>query len=244
MSSFFVAGTDTDVGKTNACRAIIQALQAKGVRIVGYKPIACSCEESIYPVDNQSNEPKTDYDAENNSDVLTLMDATNEPVSYKEVNSYTFTHSLPMLTRDKSRIKLSKINQTLTTLVQKYQSVVVEGSFGLLTPMAEGKSFADWVVEHKMPVVLVVGIKEGCINHALLTAQVIKQLGVPLLGWVANRINPCLGHYKEVVDILEAQIDAPLLGKIPYIHKPESQKLGHYLTNIDRLMYMQTELVK
>ena len=111
MSSFFVAGTDTDVGKTTACRAIIQALQAKGIRIVGYKPIACSCEESIYPVDNQSNEPKTDYDAENNSDVLTLMDATNESVSYQEVNSYTFTHSLPMLTRDKSRIKLSKINQ-------------------------------------------------------------------------------------------------------------------------------------
>ena len=209
MSSFFVAGTDTDVGKTTACRAIIQALQAKGVRIVGYKPIACSCEEGIYPVENQSNESQTDYDAENNSDVLALMDATNEPI-----------------------------------LVQKYQSVVVEGSFGLLTPMAEGKSFADWVVEHKMPVVLVVGIKEGCINHALLTAQVIKQLGVPLLGWIANRINPCLGHYKEVVDILEAQIDAPLLGKIPYIHKPESQELGHYLTNIDRLMYMQTELVK
>ena len=143
MSSFFVAGTDTNVGKTTACRAIIQALQAKGVRIVGYKPIACSCEEGIYPVENQSNESQTDYDAENNSDVLTLMDATNEPVSYQEVNSYTFTHSLPMLTRDKSRIKLSKINQALTILVQKYQSVVVEGSFGLLTPMAEGKSFAD-----------------------------------------------------------------------------------------------------
>lgn len=244
MSSFFVAGTDTDVGKTTACRAIIQALQAKGVRIVGYKPIACSCEAGIYPIENQSNESETDYDAENNSDVLALIDATNEPVSYQEVNSYTFAHPMPMLTRDKSRIKLSKIDETLTTLVKKYQSVVVEGSFGLLTPMAEGKSFADWVVEHKMPIVLVVGIKEGCINHALLTAQVIKQLGVPLLGWIANRINPCLGHYKEVIEILEAQIDAPLLGKIPYIHKPESQELGHYLTNIDRLMYMQTELVE
>ena len=110
MSSFFVAGTDTDVGKTTACCAIIQALQAKGVRIVGYKPIACSCEEGIYPVENQSNESQTDYDADNNSDVLALMDATNEPVSYQEVNSYTFAHSLSMLTRDKSRIKLSKIN--------------------------------------------------------------------------------------------------------------------------------------
>ena len=97
MSSFFVAGTDTNVGKTTACRAIIQALQAKGVRIVGYKPIAYSCEEGIYPVENQSNESQTDYGAENNSDVLALMNVTNEPVSYQEVNSYTFAHSLPML---------------------------------------------------------------------------------------------------------------------------------------------------
>ena len=109
MSSFFVAGTDTDVGKTTACRAIIQALQAKGVRIVGYKPIACSCEAGIYPIENQADESETDYDAENNSDVLALMDATNEPVSYQEVNSYTFAHPMPMLSRDKSRIKLSKI---------------------------------------------------------------------------------------------------------------------------------------
>lgn len=118
MSSFFVAGTDTDVGKTTACRAIIQALQAKGVRIVGYKPIACSCEAGIYPIENQADESETDYDAENNSDVLALMDATNEPVSYQEVNSYTFAHPMPMLSRDKSRIKLSKIDQTLTTLVK------------------------------------------------------------------------------------------------------------------------------
>ena len=105
----------------------------------------------------------------------------------RKVNSYTFAHPMPMLICDKSRIKLSKIDQALTTLVKKYQSVVVEGSFGLLTPMAEGKSFADWVVEHKMPVVLVVGIKEGCINHALLTAQVIKA-NLACLYWVGLRI--------------------------------------------------------
>ena len=79
MSSFFVAGTDTDVGKTTACRAIIQALQAKGVRIVGYKPIACSCEEGIYPVENQSNESQTDYDAENNL-LMRLIVISSKPV--------------------------------------------------------------------------------------------------------------------------------------------------------------------
>lgn len=241
MSSFFITGTDTDVGKTTACRAIIQALQNKGVNIVGFKPIACSSEESIYPIEQ---DVASDYDNKENSDVLTLMDSTNQNVTYEEINSYTFNHTLPMLVEIKERIKLDKINKMLDKLTQKYQSVAVEGAFGLLTPMAEGKGFADWVKERNMPVVLVVGIKDGCISHALLTVQAIRNLGVPLLGWVANRVNPLLSHYAEIVEFLEENIDAPLLGKIPYLHKPETQELGRYLTNIDRLLYMQTEQVK
>lgn len=241
MSSFFITGTDTNVGKTTATRAIIQALQSKGVNIVGFKPIACSSEECVYPV---GQEFPSDYDNKENSDVVTLMNSTHQDVTYEEINSYTFDHTLPMLVEAKERIKLDKINQMLDKLSQKYQSVAVEGSFGLLTPMAENKSFADWVKARKMPVVLVVGIKDGCINHALLTAQAIQNLGVPLLGWVANRVNPLLSHYAEIVEFLENHIDAPLLGKIPYIHRPENQELGHYLTNIDRLMYVQTEQVR
>lgn len=241
MSSFFITGTDTDVGKTTACRAIIQALQSRGVNIVGFKPIACSAEESVYPTTQEST---SDYDNKENSDVLTLMDSTNQDVTYEEINSYTFNHTLPMLVEDKTRIKLNKINKMLDQLSQKYQSVAVEGAFGLLTPMAEDKGFADWVKERNMPVVLVVGIKDGCVSHALLTVQAIHSLGVPLLGWVANRVNPLLSHYAEIVEFLEEHIDAPLLGKIPYLHKPETQELGHYLTNIDRLLYVQTEQAK
>lgn len=241
MSSFFITGTDTDVGKTTACRAIIQALQDKGIKIVGFKPIACSPEERVYPVEEFA---ESDYDNKENSDVQVLMDSTHQNVTYEEVNSYTFNHSLPMLMESKKRIKVEKINKMLDKLCQKYQSVSVEGAFGLLTPMAEGKGFADWVKERNMPIVLVVGIKDGCISHALLTVQAIRTLGVPLLGWIANRVNPLLSHYAEIVDFLEEHIDAPLLGKIPYLHKPETQELGRYLTNIDRLLYMQTEQVK
>ena len=243
MSSFFVAGTDTNVGKTTACRAIIQALQNKGVQIVGYKPIACCGEEGGYPT-VQVEKNDSDYDSFSNSDVLTLMASTNQDVKYQDINSYTFTHRFPMLTEDRTRIKLEKINQDLMRLTSQYQSVAVEGSFGLVTPMSEEKSFADWIVFHKMPLVLVVGIKDGCVNHALLTVQAIQQLGVPLLGWVANRVNPLLGHYAEIISLLEKHIEAPLLGQIPYLHKPEEQELGHYLTNIEHLMYMKTELVK
>ncbi|OOF41171.1 dethiobiotin synthase [Rodentibacter rarus] len=241
MSSFFITGTDTDVGKTTVCRAIIQALQSRGINIVGFKPIACNAEEGIYPIEQNV---MGDYDNKENNDVLVLIDSTEQNVTYEEINSYTFNHSLPMLVEKKSRIKLGKINKMLDMLCQKYQSVAVEGAFGLLTPMTDNKGFADWVKERKMPVVLVVGIKDGCISHALLTVQAIQNLGVPLLGWVANRINPLLSHYSEIIDFLEKNIDAPLLGKIPYLHKPETQELGQYLTNIDRLLYMQTEQVK
>ncbi len=94
-----------------------------------------------------------------------------------------------------------------------------------------------------MPVVVVVGIKEGCINHALLTVQSIIDKGLPLLGWVANRINPGLGHYAEVIETLKQKIDAPLLGEVSYVHKPEEQDLSRFITNVDRLTYMKTELV-
>ena len=104
MSSFFVAGTDTNVGKTTACRAIIQALQNKGVQIVGYKPIACCGEEGVYPT-VQVEKNDSDYDSFSNSDVLTLMASTNQNVKYQDINSYTFTHRFPMLTEDRTRIK-------------------------------------------------------------------------------------------------------------------------------------------
>ena len=234
MSCFFVTGTDTNVGKTTASRAIIQALQNKGIKTVGYKPIACTHEEMIQR--NAILPEKTDYDSKENIDVLTLINSSNEKLSYTEANSYTFNYTLPILLAEKNRVDLGKIDRALAQLVSKYQSVVVEGSFGLLTPMDEKKSFADWILMHKMPALLVVGIKDGCINHALLTALALKTLGIPLLGWIANRINPFLGHYAEVIDILKTHINAPLIGKIPYIHKPEEQELGQYLTNIELLL--------
>lgn len=242
MSCFFVAGTDTGVGKTVCSRAIIQALQKADIQIVGYKPVACRQEETVYG--DVSAEQEDDYGAADNSDVLTLMNSTNEEVQYRDVNSYTFNSMMPILTRQSERIDIEKLNRDLNRLSSTYQTVLVEGSFGWLTPINSEYNFAEWALSRKMPVVLVVGIKEGCINHALLTAQSIWQMGLPLIGWIANRINPGLGHYAEIIEVLSRQIDAPLLGKIPYIHKPEEQELGHYITDIERLSYLKTIMAK
>ncbi|MFC0308503.1 dethiobiotin synthase [Gallibacterium trehalosifermentans] len=243
MSCFFVTGTDTNVGKTIVSRAIIQALQAQGIKIVGYKPIACGEEDSIY-TESLKDEFEVNL-SEDNKDVKTLMDSTNQPVTYQEVNSYTFTESsVPVLAAldEVSNIDINKINQDLDYLASRYQSVLVEGTYGWLTPINREVTFDKWVKDRKMPVVLVVGIKEGCVNHALLTAQSIIAAGVPLIGWVANRINPCLRHYAEIIKLLHQVIDAPLLGEIPYIHRPEQQELGHFITNLDRLTYLKTEI--
>lgn len=238
MSSFFVAGTDTNVGKTVASRAIIQALQAADVQVVGYKPIACVQSAEDLAQDSVENRL-----GQRHNDVVTLLNSTNQAVQYEEINSYTFGHTMPLFTDEGEKIQLDKLNQDLQRLNQQYQTVLVEGCYGWLSPINKHFSFADWVSAQQMPVVLVVGIKEGCINHALLTVQSILNSGVPLVGWVANRINPCLGHYAEMIHVLSEKIEAPLLGEIPYVYKPENQDLAKYITNVERLSYMKTEIL-
>ncbi|MBE2894112.1 dethiobiotin synthase [Spirabiliibacterium falconis] len=237
MSCFFVTGTDSGVGKTVVSRAIIQAMQQKQCQIVGFKPIACNSHSFSYF--NQAPQP-----SEQNADVLILLDSTKQKVSYQDINSYTLNAGqepgiVDLLSQCQS-IDINKINHDLDILMERFESVLVEGSFGWKTPITQQLFFSDWIVQRKMPVVLVVGIKEGCINHALLTAEAIANSGVNLLGWVANRINPGISNYPAIIELLLQHLNAPLLGQIPYLHHPESKELAHFMTNIDRLMYCRT----
>lgn len=234
MPSLFITGTDTNVGKTIVTRAIMQVLAKYDIPIVGYKPIACGGDDSLPIEPNQD-----DYACEDNSDVLVLQESSNQIVNYREINSYSFVHSsTPVFAAlDAVRhIYLDKLNRDLVRLQQNYPNVLVEGTYGWLTPINKDYSFADWVKLNQMPVVLVVGIKEGCVNHALLTANMIQQQGVKLVGWVANRINPGLRHYMELIELLSQKIEAPLLGQIPYVGHPENRDLSQYLQNIDSLL--------
>ncbi|MBE2896499.1 dethiobiotin synthase [Pasteurellaceae bacterium HPA106] len=237
MSCFFVTGTDSGVGKTVVSRAIIQAMQQQHCQIVGYKPVACNSHSFSYF--NQINEEN-----EQNADVLTLLESTQQAVNYQDINSYTLHAGqepgiIDLLSQCQS-IDINKINRDLDVLASRFESVLVEGSFGWKTPITQQLFFSDWVMQRKMPVVLVVGIKEGCINHALLTAESIVQCGVTLLGWVANRINPGISNYPAIIELLMKKLNAPLLGQIPYLHHPESKDLAHFITNHERLNYCRT----
>lgn len=235
MPALFITGTDTNVGKTIVTRAILQTLCANQFTAVGYKPIACGGDDAL------PTEPiQEDYASEDNPDVLILQNSSDQTVDYREINSYTFIHSsTPVFAALDAvhHIQEEKLNSDLARLQQNYPNVVVEGTYGWLTPINKDLSFADWVQRNKMPAVLVVGIKEGCVNHAFLTANAIKQQGVELIGWVANRINPGLRHYAELIELLSQKIDAPLLGQIPYIGQPHTRDLSQYLQNPTPLLH-------
>lgn len=234
MTTLFITGSDTNVGKTIVTRALLQLLAKQKIPVVGYKPIACGGDDSLPKEPNGG-----DYACEDNSDVLILQQSCEVPVSYREINSYSFIHSsTPVFAAldAVSNISSQKLDADLARLEQNYQHVLVEGTYGWLTPINKEITFSDWATQHKMPVILVVGIKEGCVNHALLTAQAIKQQGGKLIGWVANRINPGLRHYCELIELLSQRINAPLLGQLPYIGHPEQKELSQYIQNPSPLL--------
>lgn len=235
MPALFIAGTDTNVGKTIVTRALLQILSQYEIPVVGYKPIACGGDDSLPTAPNTD-----DYACEDNKDVLILQNSCTFPVHYREINSYSFIHSsTPVFAAlDAVRhISSKKLDRDLTRLQHRYSNVIVEGTYGWLTPINKGLSFADWVNRNNMPIILVVGIKEGCVNHALLTAYAIQQQGGKLIGWVANRINPGLRHYFELIELLSNRIDAPLLGKIPYLGMPDKKDLSEYIDYPDPLLH-------
>ncbi len=236
MATLFITGTDTNVGKTIVTRALLQLLEQHNIPVVPYKPVACgnNDDQLIDPSKEYSN-----YTSEDNSDVLILQSSCSKRLNYHEITSYSFTSfSMPVFSalNEINYIDIDKINNDLSRLERTYNNVIIEGTHGWLTPINQEYNFADWVQSKGIPTILVVGIKEGCINHAQITVESIRQKGVNLVGWVANRINPGLRYYPKLIELLDQKIDAPLLGEIPYIGHPARQSLFNYIQNPDPLL--------
>ncbi|MDW1812215.1 dethiobiotin synthase, partial [Vibrio sp. Vb2362] len=184
IDAFFIAGTDTDVGKTVASKAILQAIAAKGLNTIGYKPVAAGSD-------------KTEA-GWRNSDALHLQDAATLDVAYDDVNPYALElPASPHIAAKHEHVEISYdvLSQKLAQHKQQADVVLVEGAGGWRVPVSDTDCLSTWVKEEQLPVVLVVGIKLGCLSHALLTAESIKADGLNLVGWVANRVNPGTEHY-------------------------------------------------
>ncbi|AJJ65152.1 dethiobiotin synthase [Yersinia aldovae] len=214
LTRLFVTGTDTAVGKTVVSRALLQALSQNGRTAVGYKPVATESRETPEGLRNQ--------------DAVILQASSSIKVEYQEVNPFPLQADVIHACTN-TLINYNEMTEGLQCLSAKADSVVVEGCGGWKVMMNDQRFYSDWVVQEQLPVVLVVGIKLGCINHALMTAQAIINDGLPLLGWVANRINPGLAHYAETIALLRECIPAPQLGQLPYLPHPEEKPLAKYL---------------
>ncbi|KLN63202.1 MULTISPECIES: dethiobiotin synthase [Vibrio] len=218
IDAFFIAGTDTDVGKTVASKAILNALAEKDLKTIGYKPVAAGSD-------------KTEQGFRN-SDALYLQEAATVNVAYDDVNPYAL--ELPAsphiaAIRENIDIEYSVLSGKLKLHKQNSDIVLVEGAGGWRVPVSKSDCLSTWVQQEKLPVVLVVGIKLGCLSHAMLTLDAIKADGVEVVGWVANRVNPGTEHYAEIIEMLENKIAAPKLGEIPYVPKVKRKDLAKYI---------------
>lgn len=211
---FFVTGTCTEVGKTVVSRALLQSFIKQGKKAIGYKPIA---------VASHSTE-----DGARNHDAMILQTSSSVNLPYEDINPVTIEHHAA-LTYKQSPLDYSKISQGLNKLQSLADSVIVEGTGGWRFLLNGMRPISDWVIEEKMPVILVVGIQLGCINHAILTAEAIKNDGLKIAGWVANRINPGMAYYAETIEALKQNISAPLIGELPYLGRPEERDLSVFI---------------
>lgn len=220
MTRWFITGTDTEVGKTVASGALLQAASAAGLRTAGYKPVASGCEITPQGI--------------RNSDALALQRYSTLPLSYEQVNPLAFVEptSPHIISAEEGRpISFATLSAGLRALEQQAEWVLVEGAGGWFTPLSETQTYADWVEAEQLPVILVVGVKLGCINHAMLTAEAIKARGLRLAGWIANDIQPPGKRHQEYMDTLRQRIDAPFLGEIPHLRDQAQQaECGRYLT--------------
>lgn len=216
---YFVTGTDTEVGKTVASSALLQAARLQGFTTAGYKPVASGSEMTAEGL--------------RNSDALALQRHSSISLSYQAVNPYTFAEptSPHIISADEQRpIEFSVLSAGLRALEQKAEWVLVEGAGGWFTPLSDQQTFADWVKEEQLPVILVVGVKLGCINHAMLTAQAIAQAGLRFAGWIANDVVAPGKRHQEYLATLQRLLPAPFLGEIPWLADgAEQAQTGQYL---------------
>jgi dethiobiotin synthetase len=200
----FVTGTDTGVGKTVAACALIHALRAAGERVVPMKPIAAGVVQREGRWVNE--------------DTLALLEAAGLPLDAAEDVTPVLLRE-PMAphiaaAREGRRIALAPIVRAFEAWGAASDFHVVEGVGGFIVPLDEMLDTADLAGALELPVVLVVGMRLGCLNHALLTAQAIEAAGLVLAGWIANTLDPAMPVLDENIEALHARLRAPLLGRL------------------------------
>jgi len=213
--SYFITGTDTGVGKTLVSCALLHGLAAQGKRVVGFKPVAAGCDGEDL-----------------NEDARALRAASSIQAAYGQINPYCFPHAIaPHLAARHAgvRIEFGRILASYRELAAQADEVIVEGVGGFCVPLNAQQDSADLAAELSLPVILVVGMRLGCLNHALLTLRAIAAHQLECAGWVANVLDETMPALQENIDALRERIEAPLLGIVPFMRAPDAKDAAQLL---------------
>ena len=218
-AAFFVTGTDTDVGKTTIAAGLLRAARLAGLSTAAVKPVASGCEAGA--------------DGLRNSDALALLAECSLPLSYAAVNPFAFAPAIaPHLAAREAGVELKVEALAVAVqavLAQQADFTLVEGAGGWRVPLGEQATLADLPVALDLPVILVVGVRLGCINHALLTAEAIARDGLRLAGWVANVLDPQTSRLDDNLRTLSERLAVPCLGRVPRLEQAGAAAVARHL---------------
>ncbi len=214
--TFFVTGTDTEVGKTAVSCALLRAAAGKGLSTAAIKPVAAGCD-----------------DDGRNEDAVALSACMTAELPYQQVNPVALQEAIAphiAAAREERRLRAGELaGHCRGVMAAGADLVLIEGAGGWRVPLNHRETLADLARELAIPVILVVGMRLGCINHAVLTAEAVARDGLPLAGWVANQPGTPMACHAENLDTLRERLPAPLLGELPRLDPWDADEASKFL---------------
>jgi len=216
---FFITGTDTNIGKTYVCCALLDYFSNLNYKIIGAKPISAGNDllDHIYV----------------NQDVYQIKKSSNVEVNYSEINYYAFDQPIaPHIAAKKNNITIDfeNIKNNLSKLEKKADIILIEGAGGYHVPLDNKRTIADLITYLNIPIIFVAGIKLGCLNHTILSIEAIKRRKQKIFGWVANIVEHDMAHVNENIEYLNKIFDAPCLAILPYTENSNNDKIKNYFS--------------
>lgn len=215
---FFITGTDTDVGKTTIALGLMAALQQQGLKVAAMKPVAAGCDRTPQGL--------------RNADAVLLRQQASIELPYDVVNPYAFEAAIaPHLAAQQSTIAMDidSVVQAFQQISAQADVVIVEGAGGWLVPFTEQLTMADVALALDLPVITVVGLRLGCISHALLTAESIQAHGLDPKAWVANTLSADMPFQQENIETLTQRLPGRRLGVVPFKHQATADSVAAHL---------------
>lgn len=216
--AYFVAGTDTDVGKTTIAAGLLHAAMQSGLSTLAAKPVASGCMVTPRGL--------------RNSDALALIDESSVKLPYEAVNPFAFEPAIAphVAAHETGVLSVPVLRDAMQqVLAQHADFTLIEGAGGWRVPLSDHANLSDLAIALKLPVILVVGVRLGCINHALLSAEAIARDGLQLAGWVANIVDPRTSRLEENLSSLAERLPAPCLGRIPWLKQASAAAVAEHL---------------